>query len=300
MTAIRDKYETWAQLEKALRKAGLESSSIVVGIDCTKSNTWQGKVTFNDKCLHDCTSGNNPYQCSLSAALHVLAPFDDDGFTPMYGFGDATTGDRSVFSFAQRANAAVPQNTAQALMLYNQVIPSVTLRGPTSFVPLILKAIEIVRQTREYHILLIIGDGGVDDRVTNKKAIAMASRYPISITFVGVGDGDRDNANPWHVMDDFDDNITPDARDIFQFVNYQAEHQGPTRDDADRNLATALMQEVPDQYKQAKSRGAFAQCTAVDPDFDAMYTQTYGHRPAYLEQLSSTPVPSAPPVYPYS
>lgn len=49
----------------------------------------------------------------------------------------------------------------QALDRYASIAPAVSLSGPTSFAPLIRKAIEIVQDSGEYHCLVIIADGQV-------------------------------------------------------------------------------------------------------------------------------------------
>ncbi len=59
--------------------AGLESSQLVVGIDCTKSNTWTGARSFGGRCMHEIVPGQlNPYQAVISIVGRTLAPFDDD------------------------------------------------------------------------------------------------------------------------------------------------------------------------------------------------------------------------------
>ena len=62
-------------------------------------------------------------------------------------------------------------------------------KSPTSFAPIIRKAIGLVSARREYHILIIIADGAVDDMDETINAIVEASNYPLSIVCIGVGKG---------------------------------------------------------------------------------------------------------------
>ena len=78
---------------------------------------------------------------------------------------------------------------------------AVQLSGPTSFAAVIRQAIEVVRSTNEYHILLIVADGQVDQVEDTANAIVEASEYPLSIVAIGVGDG------PWDLMETFDDEL---------------------------------------------------------------------------------------------
>ena len=70
--AIRDRFETVAEVQEALRKAGLESSDLILAIDLTKSNEWSGKDSFHGAhpsrvvccdchtCSHACSALGSP------------------------------------------------------------------------------------------------------------------------------------------------------------------------------------------------------------------------------------------------
>ena len=104
----------------------------------------------------------------------ILQPFDDDNLIPTYGFGDSQTANKAVFGF--KPNEAPCQGVADVLQTYNTIVPAVNMSGPTNFAPIINKAIDIVKRTKGYHILLIICDGQVDNVKETTKAIVEAKK----------------------------------------------------------------------------------------------------------------------------
>ena len=176
----------------------------------------------------------------------ALAPYDDDGLIPVFGFGDALTSDEKVFDLNSENKPFKGMPTA--IERYKQVVPTLTLSGPTSFVPIIKKAISIVKETKQYHILVIICDGQVTDVSENRKIIEEASNYALSIICVGVGDG------PFGVMENFDDVIKKSKFDNFNFINYFKTCEGHV-ENPDVSFATAALHEIPEQYAIIKHLG---------------------------------------------
>lgn len=253
---IGDNFYTLDQVTVALRKAGLESSNLIIGIDFTKSNEWTGEKSFNGRSLHELSTNiPNPYEQAISIIGRTLSSFDEDNLIPCFGFGDVTTHDQNVFSFFPDHHPC--HGLEAALLRYKALVPHVKLAGPTSFAPIIGAAIDIVvKSNYQYHVLLIIADGQVTRSVDTESgwlspqeqntmdAIVAASKFPLSIVLVGVGDG------PWDMMGEFDDNIPNRAFDNFQFVNFtEIMSANIPHERKETAFALEALMEIPTQFR---------------------------------------------------
>jgi E3 ubiquitin-protein ligase RGLG len=99
------------------------------------------------------------HQTVITTIGHTLEPFDKLRQIPVFGFGDATTGDQSVFSF--QPNGRPCAGLDEVLERYDVLTPQLALGGPTNFAPIIYEAIRRVKATNEYHILVIIAGASV-------------------------------------------------------------------------------------------------------------------------------------------
>lgn len=270
--AFKDAYDNLETLQTDLRRAGLESCNLILAVDFTASNKWQGKQTYGGRCLHDLVPGqSNPYESAISIIARTLSAFDDDGLIPVYGFGSAETNDHSLFSFLP--NDTKLNGLDAVLARYRQLAPVVKLAGPTSFAPAIRRAAAICRDTRQYHVLVIVADGQVsrptdlpDDKLSEQEeqtilAIQEACRVPLSIITIGVGDG------PWDMMEEFDDRLPQRAFDNFQFVPFAqvlAKAQARAHPSSTPAQVAAIMEstfalhalmELPQQYRAISRLG---------------------------------------------
>jgi hypothetical protein len=239
---IGDKFTNITDLQAGLRKAGLESSDLIIGVDFTKSNSWQGTNSFDGKCLHSLAANvQNPYQIVIRAMGQCLESFDDDHKIPAFGFGDAKTRDTGIFSLNPNGSC---NGFEEVLSSYSEQVNQVVLSGPTNFQPLIDAAANVARTLKSFHILLIIADGQVTAKKRTIESIVAATvDSPLSIIMVGVGDG------PWSCMKEFDDELPSRAFDNFQFVEFTKAFVGKTEEERITNFCTHCLMEVPEQYK---------------------------------------------------
>lgn len=284
---LRDKYTNLDQLYQAIRESGLEGCNLIFGIDYTQSNEWQGVKTFGGKSLHHIQFGSpNPYQHVIHILGETMERFDEDKWIPAYGFGDLVTKDKYVFSlkYDEKGNDISCCGFSEVIQRYIEITPTKQLSGPTSFAPIIDKAVNIVAEKMQYHILIIIADGMINKTHETTESIIRASNFPLSIIVIGVGDG------PWDEMEEYDDGLPQRNFDNFQFVNFnkivqECKIKRKQENDFYTFFAICALQEIPEQYHAIQKLGLMEK-----------QQQLKNHNNNNISNKSSSMIiPSAPP-----
>jgi E3 ubiquitin-protein ligase RGLG len=189
----------------------------------------------------------NPYQQVIRIIGQTLHAFDDENKIYAFGFGDKKSTDASTTPFHPKKASC--EGFEEVIHCYNDMLKTVELSGPTSFVATIKETIRVVKHTKKYTILLIITDGVIDDPEESGKAIVEASNYPISIICIGVGDG------PFETMEVFDDELPERKFDNFQFVDFDKVVNNAHVENKAATFAMQALMEIPEQYKAIKKLG---------------------------------------------
>ncbi len=233
---------------------GLELG-LSVAVDFTASN---GTPT-DPRSLHYASTDParpNPYEAAISAVGAVLAPYDLDGSFPCYGYGAQMPSGNVSHCFALNGNPTAPgcAGVPGILAAYRQALASVALSGPTCFEPVISAACaEAEAHARgpplplKYSVLLIVTDGAIMDMNMTVDALVRASRAPMSVIIVGVGDADFSAMNALDADGQkLRGSMGVAVRDIVQFVKMN-DYKGLG---SNARLARDVLAELPGQVVQ--------------------------------------------------
>uniref|UniRef100_A0A8C2YH87 Copine-3 n=1 Tax=Coturnix japonica TaxID=93934 RepID=A0A8C2YH87_COTJA len=224
--------------------------NFTVGIDFTGSN---GDPKSPDSLHYISPDGINEYLIAIWSVGSVVQDYDTDKLFPAFGFGAQVPPSWQVsHEFALNFNPNNPycQGIQGIVDAYRQILPQIRLYGPTNFSPIINHVARFAahsaqqRTASQYFVLLIITDGEITDLDQTRQAIVNASKLPMSIIIVGVGEAD------FKAMEflDGDSGVLksltgePAARDIVQFVPFRQFRNAPRE-----ALSQVVLAEVPKQ-----------------------------------------------------
>ena len=136
----------------------------------------------------------NEYQRAILSIGEIVKDYDSDNRFPVYGFGGAVNG-ATNHCFPLTFDQMHPEvHGVQGIMeAYRNAFTYVSLSGPTLFSRIISMASQYAsshtaNNGQEYFVLLILTDGVINDIDQTVEQIVNASRLPLSIIIVGVGD----------------------------------------------------------------------------------------------------------------
>ncbi|NXX55818.1 CPNE1 protein, partial [Scopus umbretta] len=224
--------------------------NFTVGVDFTGSN---GDPRSPDSLHYISPDGINEYLIAIWSVGSVVQDYDTDKLFPAFGFGAQVPPSWQVsHEFALNFNPSNPycRGIQGIVDAYRQILPQIRLYGPTNFSPIINHVATFAAHSAQqgtasqYFILLIITDGEITDLDQTRQAIVNASKLPMSIIIVGVGEAD------FKAMEflDGDNGVLksltgePAARDIVQFVPFQQFKNAPRE-----ALSQMVLAEVPKQ-----------------------------------------------------
>ena len=200
----------FSSVVRSLHDGGLHTAQLLVAVDFSRSNQWNGRKSFGGRGLHDTLTAGvpTPYETVLEALATVMGEFDDaDATIPFHGFGHA---EGDLFSLAEGGGDCL--DMADLLRRYRRVardvVPDGERIGAASLTPVIDLTIQEMNRRRgadesfeQLHVLLLVTDSDIPrpaglapsewskEEAAFIDAVRRASYFPLSVLVVGVGDG---------------------------------------------------------------------------------------------------------------
>ena len=156
-----------------------------------------------------------------------MTNYDYNQLFPVYGFGAIIKGQEKAsmcfnINFKDDPNIKSVNNIIKE---YHKCLDRIKLSYPTYFAPLINKIINEIKKEEdilEYHVLMILTDGIIDDYQDTVDALVEGSFLPLSVIIIGIENID------FKEMEDLDGDDKPlisssgkkRQRDLVQFVPF--------------------------------------------------------------------------------
>ena len=215
-----------------------------IGIDYTESNL----VPSDPNSLHYLGENMNDYEQAIQACGMICAYYDYNQQFPVYGFGAFINGRPQAnmcFNINFKDNPEI-YTINNVLNEYRNSFNFIRLAGPTNFSPLIQNVVDKIKRENnpiQYHILLILTDGIINDLQQTIDILVEGSFLPLSVIIIGIGE---DDFHEMVVLDGDKNPITSSKgvvrkRDLVQFVKFNKFKNNPTK------LAEKVLEEVPKQ-----------------------------------------------------
>ena len=219
-----------------------------IGIDFTGSNGHPDDIGTLHCRLPDAPE-RNPYERAILSCARIMANYDYDQLFPVYGFGAVIKGQKQAsmcfnINFKDDPNIKYVDNIMKE---YYSCLDKIYFSGPTCFAPIINKIISEIKKENdilEYHVLMILTDGKIDDFEDTVDALVEGSFLPLSVIIIGIGD------NPdFNFMEQLDGDDIPiisrngkkRQRDLVQFVPFN-KFEGD-----EKKLTEEVLDEIPRQ-----------------------------------------------------
>ena len=203
----------------------------------------------------------NDYEKAIESCGKIIANYDYDQRFPVYGFGGIPPNSNKVshcFNINFDDNPEI-QTVENIIKKYKESLDKVTFSGPTNFSPVIKKVMSEIyndlennKEENHYYILLILTDGVITDMKDTVDCIVDASKLPLSIVIVGIGEADFENME---ILDGDDKPLVNRfgeirKRDIVQFVKLKTFKEENDINEDNKELAEEVLKEIPRQIEE--------------------------------------------------
>ena len=223
-------------------KAGVKIA-LSIGIDFTNSIGNVAAHSINNLRWND-------YARAIQSCGKIVGHYDSDKLFPVYGFGAIINSSQNKTpSMCFNLNMTKDPNIKDinnVLKAYYDCIgyKKVTFSGPALFTPLIKEVVSrINKNSYEYHILMILTNGVINDLQQTIDALVEASKLPLSVIIVGIGNNDFSNMK---ILDGDDIPLVSSTgqtrmRDLVQFVPFSK------FENDEKKLSMEVLAEIPRQ-----------------------------------------------------